>query len=356
MARGDGKKNPEGVLREQERRKTVSWKGTGGGDVSERVLNWGLLSTARINQALIPPIRNSKRNRLVAVASRSQATADAYAREWKIDRAYGSYEALLAAPDIDVIYNPLPNHMHAEWSIRALRAGKHVLCEKPLALSVEEVDAMAQASKEAGKVLTEAFMYRHHEQTLKVVEMIQRGQLGKLQLIRGAFSFLLKREGDIRLNKEMGGGSIWDVGCYPISYARLVAGAEPADFLGWQTTGPGGADIMFVGQMRFPDGVYAQFDSSFISPPRTFMEIVGSEATLEIPVPFRPGPREKIVLRRDDQEEVIDIRGQELYAGEVEDMADAILLGKQPRMSLEDSRGNVTAIVGLIAAAGDAVQ
>ncbi len=322
--------------------------------MSEKVLNWGLLSTARINRDLIPPIRNSKRNRLVAVASRSHAAADAYAREWKIGRAYGSYEALLADPDIDVIYNPLPNHMHAEWSIRALRAGKHVLCEKPLALSVQDVDAMVQAAKEAGKVLTEAFMYRHHEQTLKVVEIVQSGQLGKLQLIRGAFRYLLKREGNIRLSKEMGGGSIWDVGCYPISYARLLARAEPVEWSGWQTLGQGGTDMMFVGQMRFPDGAYAQFDSSFISPFRAFMEIVGSEGTLEIPVPFKPGPRENIVLRRDDKEEVIEIHGQELYVGEVEDMADAILLGKQPRVTLEDSRGNVATIVELIAAASEA--
>ncbi len=322
--------------------------------MSEKVLNWGLLSTARINRDLIPPIRNSKRNRLVAVASRSHAAADAYAREWKIGRAYGSYEALLADPDIDVIYNPLPNHMHAEWSIRALRAGKHVLCEKPLALSVQDVDAMVQAAKEAGKVLTEAFMYRHHEQTLKVVEIVQSGQLGKLQLIRGAFRYLLKREGNIRLSKEMGGGSIWDVGCYPISYARLLARAEPVEWSGWQTLGQGGTDMMFVGQMRFPDGAYAQFDSSFISPFRAFMEIVGSEGTLEIPVPFKPGPRENIVLRRDDKEKVIEIHGQELYVGEVEDMADAILLGKQPRVTLEDSRGNVATIVELIAAASEA--
>ncbi len=320
--------------------------------MSERVLNWGLLSTARINRAVIGPIRNSKRNRLVAVASRSKDKADAYAREWKIERAYGSYEALLADPEIDVIYNSLPNNLHAEWSIKALRAGKNVLCEKPLALSVEEIDAMARAAKEAGKVLSEAFMYRHHQQTLRVVDLVRSGQLGKLQLIRGAFTYQLKGAGNIRLSKELGGGSIWDVGCYPISFARLIAGTEPVEFCGWQTIGPGGGDMMFVGQMRFPDGVYAQFDSSFISPYRTFMEIVGSAGTLEVPMPFKPGPSEQILLRRDERKEAIDIHGDELYVGEIEDMADAVLLGKQPRMSLEDSRGNVAAIVALIEAAG----
>jgi len=134
----------------------------------ETSLNWGLLSTARINRALIKPLNASKRTHLLAVASRSQSAADAYAREWNIPRAHGSYEALLADPEVDVIYNSLPNHLHAEWTIKALRAGKHVLCEKPFALTLEEVDSMIAASKESGKVLTEAFMYRHHAQTLKV--------------------------------------------------------------------------------------------------------------------------------------------------------------------------------------------
>ncbi len=319
--------------------------------MSERVLNWGLLSTARINRAVIPPIRNSKRNRLTAVASRSQDKADAYAREWKIGRAYGSYEALLADPEIDVIYNSLPNHMHAEWSIKAMRAGKNVLCEKPLAQNVEEVDAMAQAAHETGKVLTEAFMYRHHEQTLKVIEIAKSGRLGEVQLVRGAFRYTLRREGDIRAREETGGGSIWDVGCYPISYARAVIGMEPVQFEGWQRIGAAGVDVLFVGQMRFPNGAFAQFDSSFISPFRAFMEIVGSQGTLDVPSPFKPGASEKIVLRREDKEEIIHIRGDELYIGEIEDMADAVLLGKKPLMSLEDSRGNVAAIVGLIESA-----
>ncbi len=321
--------------------------------MGERVLNWGLLSTARINRSLIPPLRSSKRNRLVAVASRSKAKAEAYAREWKIDRVLGSYEALLDDPEIDVIYNSLPNHMHSEWSIKALRAGKHVLCEKPLALSTEEVDAMAQAAQETGKVLAEAFMYRHHAQTLKVEKIVKSGQLGELQIVKGTFTYTMRREGNIRAQKEMGGGSIWDVGCYPISYARMLAGTEPVELSGWQRIGPGEIDLIFVGQMRFPNGAFAQFDSSFISPSRSFMEIVCKEGAIFVPVPYKPGPNERIMLRRGDQEEAIEIHGDELYAGEVEDLADAVLLGKAPRISLADSRGNVAAIVGLLAAASE---
>ncbi|HXF85480.1 MAG TPA: Gfo/Idh/MocA family oxidoreductase [Anaerolineales bacterium] len=316
-----------------------------------KTLNWGFLSTARITRALIPPLQASKRNQLLAVASRSQEVADAYAKEKKIPRAYGSYEALLADPEIDVIYNPLPNHLHAEWTIKAVQAGKHVLCEKPLALSVEEVDAIREAARKHGRVVAEAFMYRHHPQTRKVQEIVQSGSLGTLKLIRGSFTFFLTREGDVRLKPEWGGGSIWDVGCYPISYARTVVGEEPLEVFGWQVTGPTGIDETFVGQMRFRNDVIAQFDSSFVIPFHAFMEIVGSEGTLNIPRPFKPGENEKIYLTRGEKTETIKIKGWELYLGEVEDMADAILLGKQPLISLEDSRANVAVIVALLESA-----
>jgi len=309
-----------------------------------KTLNWGFLSTARINRALIPPLQFSKRNELLAVASRSQETADAYAKEHKIPRAYGSYESLLADPDIDVIYNPLPNHLHSEWTIKAVEAGKHVLCEKPLALGVDEVDAIKYAAHKHGRIVAEAFMYRHHPQTLKVQEIVKSGSLGTLKLIRGSFSFVLSREGDVRLNPDWGGGSIWDVGCYPISYTRSVVSAEPVEVFGWQVEGSTGIDESFVGQMRFESGVHAQFDSSFVIPFHAFMEIVGTEGTLNIPRPFKPGVNEKIYLTRDEKTETITIKGQELYLGEVEDMADAILLGRDSLISLDDSRANVAVI------------
>ncbi|MDL1944792.1 Gfo/Idh/MocA family oxidoreductase [Chloroflexi bacterium CFX2] len=293
--------------------------------MTNKILNWGLLSTARINRALIPPLQVSKRNKLLAVASRSQ--------------------------EADVIYNPLPNHLHAEWTVKAVEAGKHVLCEKPLALSVDEVDAIKSAAQKHGRVVAEAFMYRHHPQTLKVQEIVKSGSLGTLRLMRGSFSFVLSRAGDVRLNPEWGGGSLWDVGCYPISYARAVVGEEPLEAFGWQVTGRTGIDETFVGQMRFGGDVLAQFDNSFVIPFHAFMEIVGSEGTLNIPRPFKPGVNEKIYLTRGDKTETITIKGQELYIGEVEDMADAILLGRAPRVSLEDSRANVAAICAFLESA-----
>jgi D-xylose 1-dehydrogenase (NADP+, D-xylono-1,5-lactone-forming) len=319
--------------------------------LTNKILNWGLLSTARINRDLIPPLRTSKRNHLLAVASRSQESADAYAGEWKIPRAYGSYEALLADPEIDVIYNSLPNHLHAAWTVKAVEAGKHVLCEKPIALRVEDVDAIADAAKVHGRIVAEAFMYRHHPVTLKAQELVSSGALGDLRLLRGSFTYKLKRENNIRSDPDMGGGSLWDVGCYPISYMRAVFGAEPLETFGWQHIGPTGIDDTFVGQLRFPGEVFGQFDSSFVIPLHVFMEFVGSEGALIVPNPYKPGFNEKIFLVRDGKTETIKVKGQELYIGEVEDMADAITLGKAPRISLEDSRANVEAIVALLESA-----
>lgn len=232
-----------------------------------------------------------------------------------------------------------------------MQAGKHVLCEKPIAMTLDEMDAMAKTSRETGRILAEAFMYRHHPQTRRAKEMVDQGMLGKLQLIKGVFTFNIAREDDIRLKEEMGGGSIWDVGCYPISYARTIAGAEPLQVFGTQITGQGGVDETFVGQMQFPNDVFAQFDCGFRSPSRSFVELVGTQGTLHIPVPFKPGEKEEMILTRNDRSESVKTKGQQLYLGEVEDMADAVLLDKPPHISLDDSRGNTAAILALLESA-----
>ena len=315
------------------------------------ILKWGLLSTAHINEAVIPVLRGSSRNQLEAVASRELVTAQRYAKEQEIPRAHGSYEALLEDPEIDVVYISLPNHLHAEWSIKALQSGKHVLCEKPLALTVSEVDAMSEAAAGAKKALAEAFMYRHHTQTLRVQELVKSGAVGNLQLVKGAFTFTIQRAVDIRLTRGTGGGSVWDVGCYPISYARMIAASEPTDAFGWQTLGQGGVDESFQGMLRFGSGVRAGFDCGFRSPGRSWMEIIGDEGVLTIPKAFKPGRNESVTLTKNETSQAIHIDGEELYQGEIEDMADAILEGKAPRVSLEDSRGNVETIVALLQSA-----
>lgn len=311
-------------------------------------LRWGLISTAHINRALIKPLRASERNELLAVASRSLEKAQEYAAEWDIPQAYGSYQAMLDDPEIDVVYNSLPNSLHTEWTVKALQAGKHVLCEKPLATTLEEVDAMRAAAQSTGLYLTEAFMYRHHPQTLRVKELVDSGVLGDLRVIKGDFTYNIRDEGDVRLIPELGGGSIWDVGCYPLSYIRYILGEEPEEVFGWQWTGKSAVDEGFAGQLRFAGDVFAQFDSGFRSPYRSRIEIVGSEAAMVIPQPFNPGLDVEILIGKGGEYESIKMPGQELYLGEVEDLADAILSGTPPRISLEDSRGNVAVILALL--------
>ena len=310
-------------------------------------LRWGILGTARINRMLIPPLRVSAGNRLVAVASRELARGEAYAREWKIGRVHGSYEALLADPGIDAVYIPLPNHLHAEWTIKAARAGKHVLCEKPLALSVEDVDAMASACREAGVVLAEAFMYRHHPQTLKVKELVDSGAIGTLRYLRGAFTFELTRPNDVRLRPEWGGGCLWDVGCYPVSFARFLVGREPLEVYGSQVLGPTGIDETFAGQAVFPGDVLFQFDAGFRSPARAEMELAGTTGTLRIHHPWRPEQDHPLLLTREGGSEEILVSGEDRFLLEIEDLCAAVRSGRPPRMSLADSRANVAMLVAL---------
>jgi xylose dehydrogenase (NAD/NADP) len=321
--------------------------------MSSPFLRWGLLGTARINRSVIPPLRASAANRLVAVASRDGARARDYAREWGIERALGSYEALVEDSEVDAVYVPLPNHLHAEWSIRAARAGKHVLCEKPLALSVAEVDAMAAAARASGVVLAEAFMYRHHPQTLKVRELVAQGTIGEPRFVRGTFSFPLTRPNDVRLVAEWGGGSLWDVGCYPVSFSRFVLGQEPVEVFGWQVKGSTGVDETFAGEMLFPGGVLAQFDCGFRSPLRAEMEIVGSEGTIRVNHPFKPRDDEPILVRREAGTEALLVAGPDKYLLEIEDLAAAARGERPPRVSLGESRANVATLVALLQSASE---
>ena len=315
-------------------------------------LRWGILSTARIIRAVLPAFATSERNELVAVASRDGERARAYADRHGIPVAYGSYDELLADPDIDAIYNPLPNHLHVPLTIAAAAAGKHVLCEKPLALTVDEVDQIAAAASASGVVVTEAFMYRHHPQTLRVQELVAEGAIGEPLTARGSFSFTLDNPGDVRLDPTMGGGALWDIGCYPLSFARTALGEQPIEATGWWRLGETGIDLAFWGAVRFPSGAVGQFDCTFSAPFRSHMEIVGTEGVIVIPHPFKPEADETFYLGRDTERlEPVRVTGGHLYAGEVEDLADAVLLGSAPRVTLADSRANTAAIVALLASA-----
>lgn len=315
-------------------------------------LNWGLLSTARINRSLIPAIRASTRSQLVGVASRSRDRAQAYADDWGIAQAYGSYDAMLADPNLHVVYNSLPNHLHAEWTIRAVEAGKHVLCEKPIALAPADVTAIADAARAHGRIVTEGFMYRHHARAKRVQQLVAEGILGELVVIKGAFTFTIAEVHKIRLDPAMGGGSLWDVGCYPLSFARMLTGEEPEALHAMQVLGETGVDLSFAGQMRFPNGVLAQFDCGFNAPFRMEMELVGTEARMVLPKAFKPTDETPILIYRGDgAPEVVHVPGNLLYLDEVDDLVAAVLDGTPPLLPLEESRANVAAITQLYEAA-----
>jgi len=309
-------------------------------------LRWGLLSTARINRRLIPAIRAAERARLVAVASRSQRSADAYTAEWGIPRAFGSYEALLDDPEIDAVYIGLPNSLHAEWTVKAAQAGKQVLCEKPLALSVAECDEIIAAADEAGVVVMEAIMYLYHPLLHKAQQLIRRGAVGRVKLVRGTLSFCLDRLGDVRWKPELGGGALWDVGSYPVSFIRRVAG-EPEQVFGWQTLSESGVDEAFVGVLRCADGVLGLFDCGFRESFRSEAEVAGSEGTLVIEQPYPLGADSRIVLRRDDQETEITVPEADAYRCEVEALTSAVLDGTPLAVPLASSRANVATLAAL---------
>jgi len=303
---------------------------------------------------VIPAIRAAADSRLVAVASRDADCAEAYAGKWHILRSFGNYEAMIHDPEIDVIYIPLPNHLHASWTIKALEAGKHVLCEKPMALSVTEMDAISAAAKASGYVATEGFMYRHHPRTERVRSLVNEGAIGALHFIRGAFTFRLDRPADVRWNAAWGGGSLWDVGCYPVHFARYVIGSEPIEVFARQVTGESGVDVTFAGVARFPGDVLFQFDAGIRSRFRMEMEFVGNKGTIVVPRAFKPD-REGIIQIYDasnDEARITSVPGSEqLYLGEINDMARAICEGEQPRVSLLDSRANVRVLEALAASA-----
>jgi len=308
-------------------------------------VRWGILSTADINRKVIPPARESAKVELVAVASRDQARADAYAREWGIPRAHGSYEELLADPEIEAVYIPLPNTMHAEWSIRALDAGKHVLCEKPFTRHPDEVDAAWDAAERNGRFLSEAFMYRHHPQAKRLVELVREGAIGELRLVRSAFSYGLYDADNIRLRTDVEGGALMDVGCYNVSGSRLLAG-EPERVSGEAWYGPSGTDWVFTGTMRFPGDVIATFDCSTAEANRDELEAIGSDGSLFLDDPWHCN-NPVIELRRDGGVERIEVERANPYRLELENLSDAIRGENELLLGREDALGQARALEAL---------
>lgn len=312
-------------------------------------IRWGLLSTANINRVLIPAIRESARGELAAVASRDIKKAQAFAKEWEIPLAFGEYQQMLESGKVDVVYISLPNHLHAEWSIRAMQAGVHVLCEKPFARDLNETDKMIAASREFGCVLAEAFMYRHHPQTKILGEWVKSGKLGEISVVRSVFNFKITKRENIRLVPEYGGGALWDVGVYPLSLAQYVFAEKPYAVFGMQWLGNTGVDENFCGQMLYSGDRMAQVSCSFRAPYYTHAEVIGSEGRLELNRPFKiESDIAKLIFHSTHGEiNEIPVPQQDLYIGEVEDMQAAILDGASPYLSLEETRDHMQTTLAL---------
>ena len=310
---------------------------------------WGLLSTARINDKFLAGVAEARESAVLAVASRDHQRGERYASERGIPRAYDSYDALLADPDIDAVYISLPNSMHLEWTGRALQAGKHVLCEKPLSRREADVAAAFDLAEREGRLLMEAFMYRHHPQTVRLADLVRSGAIGRLRLIRASFSFNATDPADVRLTTELDGGSLMDVGCYCVSAARLLAG-EPELVSGAQVVGGGGVDLAFTGWMRFGDDVLAHFDSALVCDDRFELEVVGDQGSLYVADPWHcVEPR--IELRRAHTAEVIEIAAANPYGLEADNLAAAIRGAGPPLLGREDATGQARAIEALYASA-----
>ena len=312
-------------------------------------VKWGIMSTAHINELFLAGATQSPEVEVVAVASRAREAAQRFAREHRIERALGGYEALLADPDVEVVYIPLPNSMHMEWAVRALEAGKHVLCEKPLSRRTEDVLHAFAVAESEGRLLMEAFMYRHHPQTLRLRELVHEGAVGRVRMIRAAFSFPLRDQSDVRLSAALDGGALMDVGCYCVSGARMLAG-EPERVTAEQTIGGDGVDVVFAAAMRFPDEVLAQFDAGLALAERDELEVIGEEGVLFLDDPWHCR-RPVIELRRDDRVERIQVEAADAYRLEAENMSAAIRGEAPPLLGRDDAVAQARTIEALYASA-----
>jgi predicted dehydrogenase len=306
-------------------------------------LRWGVLSTAAITDALL---HSGHDQEFAAVGSRDLARAQAWAAERGIARAYGSYDELLADPELDAIYNPLPNALHVEWSIRALEAGKHVLCEKPMSRHPAEVERAFEAAEREGRVLAEGFMWRHHPQVSRTRDLIDAGEIGELRAIRAGFGFTLADAGDIRLNAALEGGGLMDVGCYCVSGCRAIAGAEPERVYAEQVVGGDGVDVAMTATLRFPGDVLAHFDCGLSYQGGHHLQALGARGSLFLADPWHGGTG-VIELRRDGSIEASETGPANSYALELADFEGAVRGEREPLLGRDDALGQARVIAAL---------
>lgn len=325
-------------------------------------LCWGILSTGSIARALAEGVRGSRRGRLFAVGSRTTEKAEAFGEEFDIPERYGTYQSVLDNPEVSAVYVATPHPMHAEWSIRAAEAGKHVLCEKPAGLHHGEVLRMVEAARANGVAFMEAFMYRCHPQISRVVQLVREGAIGEVKAVDAKFGFRGANDPSGRLlNPHLGGGGILDVGCYPVSMSRLIAGAalglpfaEPSEVKAAGHLGETGVDEYAVATLRFPGDIVAQVSTGIRLALDNDVHIYGTEGTIHLPTPWVPNGRTgagitTFFLTRKRETETISVHTEEtLYGLEADHFAEVIAAGKQeapsPAMSWDDTLGNMATL------------
>ena len=325
----------------------------------EQALRWGILGTGNIAHQFMGGVVSSRRCSITCVGSRQLASAQAFAGDYQIPRAFGSYDDVLRSPEVDVVYVSLPNSLHNPWTIAALRAGKHVLCEKPIASNAVQAQEMFDTARQCGRVLMEAFMYRSHPQTLAVLDLVRNGAIGELKLIRTSFCFRTRRtDGNIRFDRTLSGGALMDIGCYCTDFSRLLTGAEPMQM---DVTGhlhKSGVDDLAAGTLTFPGGTVASFTCGMTLQADNTAYVCGSEAFIEIPVPWKPPqdnatftlvrgtpPRMESLGQPSPatpprQPHIVNAKTN-LFADEADDFVATILDAKPPRITPEQSIGNM---------------
>lgn len=313
-----------------------------------RKLRWGILGTAGIAEgAFIPAVQSSERGIVAAIASRSDGKAGEMAARTGVERHYGSYERLLDDPDIDAVYIPLPNHLHREWTIKAAKAGKHVLCEKPAALNAEETADMLAACEAAGVLFAEAFMYRYGAKHARVREILAAGEIGDLRSMHGVFNYCTPDDtGNVRFDRAMGGGSIYDIGVYPISAARMIAGSEPlwASAHAFFSPQHDDVDMAASGILAFDSGVSLTFECGMWSYNRSYFEITGTKGRIELPHMFGWRENPQIVVHTDRERREESLPELNHYSLQADAFARAAFGEADPVFAPGDALRNMRAI------------
>lgn len=320
---------------------------------NKNTVKWGILGAAWIaNERVIPAIHKAENAEVIAIASRSQVKADQLAKVHGIPKAYGSYEALLNDPEINAVYIPLPNHLHLEWTLKAAAAGKHVLCEKPAALSEAQVRQMVEVCSKQNVLFMEAFAFRCHPKWQNIRAMLDAGEIGTIRNVSARYSFQVLKEDDIRLEAEYGGGALYDIGCYCVQGVRLIMGTEPESVTAIPQMTPNGAvDQAMAVAMKFPGGRLATIDCTFAGSYNQSLEITGTEGIMRIEFPYQH-PKVSLVKKGQLINSVFEYQTN-AYVAQIEHFSECVLEGRPSAiLPAEDAILNMRVIDRIYAASG----